>query len=76
LVHGTERWTFGKLDARSAQLTAWLLGKGVEPHDLVAFQLPTGLTFSRSLSPSTAAAQPSAPLSHRLPPQSAMPSSA
>ncbi|WP_298190704.1 AMP-binding protein [Novosphingobium sp.] len=68
LVHGTERWTFGKLDARSAQLAAWLIGKGVEPHDLVAFQLPNGPDFLALTFAIYRCGATPAPLSHRLPP--------
>ncbi len=68
LVHGTERWTFGQLDARSAQLAAWLIGKGVEPHDLVAFQLPNGPDFLALTFAIYRCGATPAPLSHRLPP--------
>lgn len=68
LVHGSERWTFGELDARSAGLAAWLLAKGVEPDDLVAFQLPNGPDFLALTFAIYRCGATPAPLSHRLPP--------
>ncbi|WP_072383303.1 AMP-binding protein [Novosphingobium sp. NDB2Meth1] len=68
LVHGAQRWTFGDLDKRSAQLAAWLIGKGVEPHDLVAFQLPNGPEFLALAFAIYRCGATPAPLSYRLPP--------
>ncbi len=68
LVHGTEQWTFGQLDARSAQLATWLIGKGVEPHDLMAFQLPNGPDFLALTFAIYRCGATPAPLSHRLTP--------
>jgi len=45
VVHGSLRWTFGQLDNRSGQLAAWLIALGVQPDDLVAFQIPNGPDF-------------------------------
>jgi len=68
LVHGSERWTFGQLDSRSAHLAAWLVGKNVEPHDLIAFQLPNGPEFLALTFAIYRCGATPAPLSHRLPP--------
>lgn len=45
VIYGVDRWTYGELDDRSAQLAAWLIALGVEPNDLVAFQIPNGPDF-------------------------------
>lgn len=45
MVHGDVRWSFGDLDRRSSGLAAWLQGRGVVAHDLVAFALPNGPEF-------------------------------
>lgn len=45
LVHGEQRWSFGDLERRSAELAQWLIGRGVRGDDLVAFALPNGPDF-------------------------------
>lgn len=45
LVHGDARWSFGDLDRRSGEWAAWLVGRGVEQDDLVAFSRPNGPEF-------------------------------
>ena len=45
LVKGAERWTFGELETRSTRWASWLIGKGVQPDDLVAFSRPNGPEF-------------------------------
>lgn len=45
IVHGGERWTFGDVDRRSAQIAGWLRSRGAGPDDLVAFSLPNGPDF-------------------------------
>ncbi len=45
IVHAGERWSFGALDLRSAQLASWLCQRGAGPDDLVAFALPNGPQF-------------------------------
>lgn len=45
LVHGALRWTWGDLDRRSGQWCRWLIDRGVEPDDLVAFSLANGPEF-------------------------------
>lgn len=45
LIHGDQRWTFAKLDARSDQWARWLSARGVTPDSLVAFSRPNGPEF-------------------------------
>lgn len=66
LVCGSERWTWGDLDRRSAQWAVHLIDAGVRPFDFVAFALPNGpeliaLTFGIYRAGATPA-----PLSPRL----------
>ena len=67
LVHGEERWTFGDLDARSAQLARWLASQGVVADDLVAFALPNGPEFLALTFAIYRAGATPAPLSPKLP---------
>ena len=45
LVHGDTRWSFGELDRRSREWTAWLTAQGVGADDLVAFSRANGPEF-------------------------------
>ena len=67
LVHGDERWTFGQLDARSAELAGWLNSQGVVADDLVAFALPNGPEFIALTFAIYRAGATPAPLSPKLP---------
>ncbi len=67
LIHGEERWTFGQLDARSADLACWLVSQGVVADDLVAFALPNGPEFLALTFAIYRAGATPAPLSPKLP---------
>jgi bile acid-coenzyme A ligase len=45
LIHGSERWTFAKLNARSDQWACWLATKGISSDSLIAFSRPNGPEF-------------------------------
>ncbi len=67
LVHGTERWSFGRLNERSDLWARWLVANGVVPDDLVAFCRPNGPEFfALTFGVYKAGATP-APISHKLP---------
>ncbi len=67
IVHGGERWSFGDLDRRSAEVAAWLLTRGVGPDDLVAFALPNGPEFLALTFAIYRCGATPAPLSPKLP---------
>jgi bile acid-coenzyme A ligase len=67
LVHGAERWTFGKLDARSMLWAQWLVARGVRPDDLVAFSRPNGPEFIAIAFGIYKAGATPAPISGKLP---------
>ncbi len=67
IVHAGQRWSFGALDRRAAQLAAWLGGRGVAPDDLVAFALPNGPEFLALTFAIYACGATPAPLSTKLP---------
>lgn len=67
LVHGSERWTFGELDRRSAELAAWLLEKGARPNDLIAYAMPNGPEFLALTFAIYRCGATPAPLSPKLP---------
>jgi len=45
LVHGEERWTFGKLERECARLSGWLAERNVRKGDFVSFSLQNGPLF-------------------------------
>ena len=67
IVHEGERWTFARLDARSAQLAAWLRNHGAQPDDLIAFALPNGPQFLALTFAIYRCGATPAPLSAKLP---------
>ena len=67
MVHGGERWSFGALDQRSAQIAAWLEARGAGPDDLVAFSLPNGPDFLALTFAIYRCGATPAPLSPKLP---------
>lgn len=67
LVHEGERWTFGKLGARSAELAGWLASQGVVADDLVAFALPNGPEFIALTFATYRCGATPAPISPKLP---------
>lgn len=67
IVHGDERWSFGDLDRRSAQIAAWLRSRGAQPDDLVAFSLPNGPDFLAVTFAIYRCGATPAPLSPKLP---------
>ena len=67
LVHDGERWSFGMLDRRSAQLARWLRASGVVADDLTAFALPNGPDFLALTFAIYRCGATPAPLSPKLP---------
>ena len=67
LVKGAERWTFGELETRSTRWASWLIGKGVQPDDLVAFSRPNGPEFIALAFGIYKAGATPAPISGKLP---------
>lgn len=39
------RYTYGEIDDKAGRLASWLVAKGVQPGDIVSFQLPTWAEF-------------------------------
>ncbi len=67
IIHGDERWSFGDLDRRSAELATWLDQRGAGPDDLVAFALPNGPQFLALTFAIYRCGATPAPLSPKLP---------
>lgn len=67
LIHGDERWTFAKLDARSDRWACWLAGRGVMSDALVAFSRPNGPEFLAIAFGIYKAGATPAPISNKLP---------
>jgi bile acid-coenzyme A ligase len=67
LVHGEERWSFARLDERSAAWAQFLVERGVRHGDLVGFALPNGPDFIALTFGIYRAGATPAPLSAKLP---------
>lgn len=67
IIHGDQRWSFGKLAARAHCLANWLAGRGVIADDLVAFSLPNGPDFLALAFAIYRCGATPAPLSPKLP---------